>query len=300
MPNREETSLPGVNEWQAYCARANEEYKSFTQTIKTDVNIGGFQSSRDSIEIVRPYIRERQHPITLLTDLAVGLKRDIGLTRDTLHRAVLYRDLVLIEIGASNPVRISNAAEMRFVEGKRGHEEDDVNLYRKEDGSWHLKYEVYELKNGVDRGRYDLPVNPMIWPDIEEYIYNQRPLLFGPESPYVFRHIMRGWIDRCSDEQKKKLRTSPMLYSGLSDKFVKYSQRFIPGCAGFGAHSCRHIVATEWLKNNPGSYAVAASILHDSEQVVKEAYDWCEPKDKAVFWYQHLSQVFGEMTAGRL
>jgi hypothetical protein len=93
------------------------------------------------------------------------------------------------------------------------------------------------------------------------------------------------------------MKVSPMNSGYLSEKFRRYSQRFITGCAGFPAHCCRHIVATEWLKNHPGSYAVPASVLHDSEEMVKTTYDWCEQKDKAILWEHHLGGLLREAGA---
>jgi hypothetical protein len=50
-------------------------------------------------------------------------------------------------------------------------------------------------------------------------------------------------------------------------------------------------VATEWLKFNPSAYAVAATILHDSEKMAKETYSWVTPNDIIPFWMQHLGKV---------
>lgn len=252
------------------------------------------------MQLMKPLIRARQHPVTLLLDIVNGLRREVALASTPVGKAILFRDMWMTELEASNPVRISNVAGMRFIEGKEGHKEEEVNLYVLKDGSWHLKYEVGELKNGAIRGRYDLPLNPAIWKDTEEYIYVHRPLLAGADECNFVLRPEPAYIKTLPSDERKEAIIRMMNPGSLSDKFQEYSQCFIPGCVGFGAHECRHIVATEWIKNHPGAYAVAAAVLHDSEQIVRETYDWCEPKDKAIFWQSYLAEIMRrEMTVGK-
>jgi hypothetical protein len=279
-------------QWHSYCAEVHERINNISNNIAKDRNIGGFQKSRDSIEVVRPYIRQRQHPITILFEIIEGLRADISMTTDPVQKALLFRNMWMFELETSNPVRVTNLTLMRFIEGKEGHKEDPVNLYLKKDGSWHLKYEIKELKNGAYRGRYDLPLNPAIWKDTEEYMFRHRPLLLGPESSWVLRPDPAHILSQVAAEDKEKALLAPMTSKRISEIFSELSQAYLPDCAGFGPHCCRHLVATEWLKNHPGAYAVAAAVLHDSERIVKDAYDWCEPKDKAAFWDSYLGSLF--------
>jgi integrase len=284
--------------WRSYCAEVHDSLNDLCHVIKTDKNAGGFKQSRDTMALLKPFIHERQHPVTLLFDIVSGLKREMELASNPVKKAMLFRDMWMVRVEMSNPMRIGNIAGMRFIEGKEGREDEQVNLYCLPDRSWHLKYEVYELKNGVQRGRYDLPLNPSIWTDTEEYIYVHRPLLAGSdECDYVLRPEP-SYIATLLPGERSEASINPMSAGTLSRKFREYSQCFIPGCSGFGAHGCRHIVATEWIKNHPGAYAIAAVMLHDSEQVVKETYDWCEPKDKAIFWQDYLTKIMTQETAG--
>jgi len=277
--------------WRLYCATVHDRLNEMTRAIEVDVNIGGFQQSRDGLDMLKPLIHARQHPITLLFDIVDGLRHEISLTEDPIERAVLFRDMWLTELEASNPMRLGNIVSMRYVEGKRGNKKDKVNLYRLEDGSWNLKYEIGELKNGCWRGRYNLPLNPAIWKDTEEYIYVHRPLLAGADQcDFVLRPNPCYLKTLHGSEGSEAVRCS-MNPSNISSRFKIYSHQFITGCSGFGLHGCRHIVATEWIKNHPGAYAIAAVVLHDSEEMVKTTYNWCEPKDVAVFWQSYLQEL---------
>jgi hypothetical protein len=296
----EQSSTVNSDLWRSYCAEAHERFKDLCHTIETDQNIGGFKQSRDTLEMLKPLIRERQHPITLLLDIVNGLRREVALASTPVEKAKLFRDMWMVELEASNPMRIGNVAGMLFIEGKEGREDDKVNLYHLKDRSWNLKYEVDELKNGASRGRYDLPLNPAIWADTEEYIYVYRPLLAGAEKCDFVLRPEPAYIEGLPSDEREEAIIQMMSSGSLSQKFCDYSQCFIPGCVGFRAHGCRHIVATEWIKNHPGAYAVAAAVLHDSEQVVRKTYDWCEPKDKVIFWQSYLGEIMRrEMTVGK-
>lgn len=268
--------LTEIEAWQRHCAGAHKKLNNITKNIKQNE---GFGRSNDNIDVVKPLIRERQHPITVLVDIREGIRGEFSKTTNKVRRAVLFRDVLMFDF---------NLSEMRYVPRLKGNEADPTNLYQKSDGSWHLKYEVKELKNGYYRGRYDLPVHPSIWPDIEEYLNVHRPLLAGAaQCDYVFRPCIHP-LDKF---RRPILGTLPINASYLSDRVLLLSQLHLPGCVGFGAHAARHFAATEWLKNNPGAYAVAAAILHDSEEVVRITYSWVEPNDMIRFWNSHLGDV---------
>lgn len=289
-----------VKVWQTHCETAYLRLKEIMRGIQKDPS-QGFKRSNDSIEVIKPLIRARQHPITILLEMADKLRRDVELTNNGEKKAVLFRTMLLIKIVASNPMRIENIANMKYKEGCEGNEEDECNLYKKNgDGSWHLKYEKWELKNGFRRGRYNLPIHQTVWKDIEEYVKVHRPKLVGSEEcNYVFRHSQE-YFKRLSPEEREILKTKPMNSHQLSDSILELSQMLIDDCLGFSAHTARHFAVTEWLKNNPGAYPVAAAILHDSEEMARNTYNWCEPDDMAPFWTDHFGKVVKKFEEGNL
>lgn len=281
--------------WEERCREAHKRINRITSLIKNNRDKSeSFNFTRDTtIEIVKPLVKEREHPISVLMDIAEGLRYDFRRAATLEDKAGLFRNMVMVEIVTSNPMRAVNIAEMRYMPGAKGYEHEPVNLYKTPDGSYRLKYEEYELKNGAIRGRYDLPVIAELTKDLDEYFAVWRPLLVGADAcHYVFRPSPLFLSGRLSDTSTV---TSPMTTGGLSNIMRCASQIYLPDCAGFGIHSARHFVATEYLKFNPGAYEIPATILHDSAEMIRDTYSWVTPDDKAAYWNTHLSFVLREL-----
>jgi len=301
----EELSPPILTKaiWQERCAEAHRRIKNIIRNLESSEDEAErFRQSRDtSLRVVKPLIREREHPISALTDITEGLRKSFNIARTPASKALIFRDMVMVGLLTSNPVRAINIVEMKYLKGSKGDEEDKVNLYKPADGSYRLKYEVWELKNGAQRGRYDLPVSAELTQDIDEYLSLWRPLLADAnESHYVFRPALNRSIARRKNQLNNKPEdiAKPISVNSFSRIINSASRRFIRDCAGFGPHAARHLVATEWLKFNPGAYAVAATILHDSEKIVKDFYSWVMPDDIIPFWMQHLGKVIRQSRRG--
>jgi len=78
------------------------------------------------------------------------------------------------------------------------------------------------------------------------------------------------------------------------------SKQFLPGCPGFGPHAIRHIVATDYIKNNPASYIVAADILHDKLETVMSAYAHLKAADGHRVYLGYRSLVAEAWKKGNL
>jgi hypothetical protein len=279
-------------EWQEKCREAHKRITNLVRSIRMNRNEQErFNQTRDTmVEVIQPLVRAREHPITVLTEIAEGLRYDFKRAGTFEDKALLFRNLILVELATSNPVRVLNIAGMRYKVGARGTKNDPTNLYKLPDGSYRLKYEPWELKNGATKGRYDLPINDEIVEDLDRYFSEWRPRLFGAAvCDYVFRpavHTLPSLLAR-----NPKAAGRAMNKSGLSEVMRFASQKYITNCAGFGIHCARHFVATEYLKLYPGAYEIPATALHDSVEVVKKAYSWVSPDDVIVFWNAHLSPL---------
>jgi integrase len=139
------------------------------------------------------------------------------------------------------------------------------------------------LKNHKGAARnnpLDVPLHESLWPYVEEFLFVHRQHLPGAkECDYVFRR---------KTARKSIEPDAPVPSCYLSRRIYALTQAYIPGCPGFSMHAFRHLVATEYIKNNPGGYAVAAAVLHDKEETVKECYAWVVPADKLLFWNQYV------------
>jgi integrase len=205
----------------------------------------------------------------------------------------------MVELVASNPMRAINIAEMKYKPGCKGYPHEKTNLYKTPDGHYRLKYEVHELKNGMWQGRYDLAVNREITKDLDEYLSKWRPLLVGADgSDYVLRPVFETPYHKADPDVPDKW-AAPLTGRYLSDIMFVVAQIYL-GCAGFGLHAARHFVATEHLKHHPGAYKVAAVVLHDSEEMVRDTYSWVTPDNIAAFWNEHLSGIIRKSRKGVL
>lgn len=278
--------------WREKCREAHKRITNLTRSIRTNRNEQErFNQTRDTIvEVILPLIMGREHPISVLLDIAEGLRYDFRRAGTFDDKALLFRNMILVKLVSSNPMRAGNIAGMRYKVGVMGTKNAPTNLYKMPDGSYRLKYEVGELKNGATRGRYDLPVNEEYTEDLDRYFRDWRPRLVGAaECDYVFRPSVETLPSLLAGNPKAAGR--PMHKSGLSDVMRCASQQYIHNCAGFRLHSARHFVATEYIKFYPGGYEVAATALHDSIEVVKKAYSWVSPDDIIILWNKHLTAV---------
>jgi integrase len=242
-----------------------------------------FKVTRDPFEPIRALINI-QHPLDVLFELADAYEADAPSRRASPHKkAVHYQNLFLIKFATLIPLRVFNLSVMTWKPDGTG------NLYQRPDGFWWVRFEPSYFKNqkGAAKDRpFDVPLHPTLWPYVEEFLFTHRPHLAGASAcDYVFRP---GTTRGAANFRNADLPTSTTV---LSRWVYKLSQRFIPDCPGFSIHAFRHLVATEYIKNNPAGYAIAAAILHDREETVRKNYAWVMPADKFGFWNDYVSTL---------
>jgi integrase len=232
-------------------------------------------------------ILDMQHPIEavflLLDRLEQAAKTVFGGSKG---RAALRRDMALIAILASNPLRGSHFSRMTYNPA-----DDSSNLYRR-DGRLHIRFERESFKNF--RGSacrdydYDYPVSEFAVPYVETYLNEYRNQFTWEDNlDLVFLNHMKAKGPQCGvDTLSTRLRDLTFLY--------------IPELApyGFGIHAFRHIVATEFIKNQLDGFEVAARVLHDTVQAVRDAYSELKGIDHAKI-YTAYSDVVHNAYQGR-
>ena len=64
-------------------------------------------------------------------------------------------------------------------------------------------------------------------------------------------------------------------------------QGYMPGQTPFRGHAIRHIIATDYLKRNPGDYITVAKLLHDELSTVLREYAHLQVDDslKRLTWH---------------
>ncbi len=259
--------------WSAWCRRTAAIVLSHRGSLRPYVHKG-----RDPTEAIRQ-ILDLPRPLEALFQMLDGMRAAMPpATMDPVRRAVAKRDLLLVEMLASNPLRVGMFSTMTCRDDGTG------NLYRGPDGSWNLRYPSGAFKNraGAARAPYDVAVSERLWPMIDEYLRSHRPHLMGAsDCDYVFRPNPR----RASPGSKLPDPRAPMRPGSLSNIVRIASQMHLPEGLGFSAHHIRHIIATHLIKVDPDKgWARAAYALHDQEETIHRAYGHLRVSETHGYW----------------
>jgi hypothetical protein len=165
------------------------------------------------------------------------------------------RELLLFSLTMSNPLRVENLSRLTYRSDNSGH-------VRKTVDGWQIVISKSELKNlhGEAKDKhYDQPIDPYVWPFLEEYLEIHRPK-FGNPSDYLF--------------VPDSARTDSLYWGNeaMSDKYRRLLQQYVPECPeGYGLNAPRHIVATHIVVTT-GNYIHAAHMLHNKVKTTQRSY----------------------------
>lgn len=270
-----------ASEWHDWCKRHRSVLKS---TLDDLVKEDEIKKTRDPFEPIRAIIVNNQHPLDSLFELADAYEADAPpRNASPQKKAIHYQCLFLIKFATLIPLRAFNFTVMTWRQDGTG------NLYQKPDGSWWVRFGPSYLKNhkgAAKNSPFDVPLHESLYSCVEKYLFVHRPHLLGAgECDYVFRP------GRPQEVTKTNRAGQTVERSFLSAQVRLITQRYVPNCPGFGLHAFRHLAATEYVKNNPAGYAVAAAVLHDREETIKRNYAWVLPADKFGFWNEYVSRL---------
>jgi len=142
----------------------------------------------------------------------------------------------------------------------------DQHLKRRKNGEWWLEFRKEEFKNRhALNSDYSVRVDIHMWPIIERYRSEFRPLLQGAgECDYVFRPAPGSRV---------KSKCQPIPRAAIFNLLQGLTYSYIDDSPGFGPHAFRHIVATDIIKKNPEfGFFLASKALHDRVETVERAY----------------------------
>lgn len=207
--------------------------------------------SRDQEKTIGP-ILAMARPLDALAHIVKKLEASLSST-DGLDEQRAARDVMLVSLLISNPLRALNLKRLTYLPDNTGH------LRQTAEGGWKLFIPRFEFKNihGAAKNRdYDMEIDPAVWPFISRYLRTYRPM-FGlnrPELVFVSeKNPAREW-------------------KGLNKRFREITRTLLRGSGGIGPHSVRNMYATQVIKQTKGDYIAAAEALHDEPETVKENY----------------------------
>jgi integrase len=229
------------------------------------------------------FILQDPHPCRFLNILVKNLEKALPseIKRPVSRR--IYNWYFVCSFLSAIPLRSSMLCNMQL----------DKNLYFKDD-SWRVRFDSIEFKNddGAAKDRdYDVICPDWLNPIIDKYLSVRKFYPGGGttngirDCEYVIRPSTNNGV-RTGD-------IFPIRTNTIFRYCVNATSKFIPNCKGFGPHTFRHIIATDWIKNHPEGYKIAAEILHDRIETVLKNYSHLETSDWLKHYNDHSNKNFG-------
>lgn len=238
-----------IADWATACARTHAWSQKTLKLLAPQKKI-----SRNPFEPIKE-ILELPNPMRAVTDMVRRMKAARPQTGG-LTEAIWARDILLIKLLASNPLRAKNMVLLTYRTDNTG------ELFQTRDGAWRIFIAPEKLKNQDGAAKdtpYDMPIHETVWGDIERYLKRYRQQFPNANSlDYVF----------LSSESK----AHPDSWESLNRRVFKLSKVYLWPYKGSGPHAFRYINGTAILKAQPGAWSLAAQVLHDREETVKAHY----------------------------
>lgn len=249
--------------WQTECARVWEVLRGRAKKLGA---IGVLGRSRDSTESIAAILAESR-PMRPVMGMIATLERSPPPQSAVSNHAVWLRDIVLLKMLVSNPLRAQHFSIMTFRRDNTG------NLYKTDTGEWRLRFKAADFKNEKHAAQtdYDAGIPAFLWKDIERYLDEGRPnLLEAAKCEYVFLRSRYGAQNMNSPDMQNRI---GMWFSeGIEVRVKELTLLLRPGYPAFRTHAFRHIVATDYLKRHPGAFLNVAHLLHDKLDTVLTTY----------------------------
>ena len=240
------------------CLAVAQDWKAVCTDVSRDP-VQPIQALLDSPEPLAPVLRAMERIRALARGATAGSKEE----------AVARRNELLLGVLLSNPLRRKNIVALTYKTDNSG------SVYRTAAGEWRIRIASRDFKNGKKRGaahRYDVAIASWLAPLITDYVEHFRPVLVGTstvDNLFVSSRDGRPLTD-------------------MTHVVHKLTRIHIPGSGGFGPHSFRHLVASDWLRRNPNDFLTVAELLNDTLEVVMKTYAHLK-KDDAL--NRHSSQL---------
>lgn len=235
--------------WADLCAQTIEVCQSWENAAKG-------RKSRDPEEQLR-LILSLEDPLNPFKEAIKKL--DIAAAAaapGSVYQALYKRDALLLALSLFNPLRSRTLTITKYIAPDEPFASKS-NLYQAEDGQWWLRYEKGDFKNdGSKPEAYNSPITRDLSFRLEQYLEIYRPVLTRsqPSSPWLFPNNTGG------------------RHCDVSDIIFRIAKHYIPEVRRLRLHALRHIVATAFLRRNPGQYVHLAGLLHDRLDTVLRTY----------------------------
>lgn len=255
-----------ASRWQEVCAAIHLKVRDRVKAIRGRERIWRSRDPREPIAS----ILASSSPLKVLLKFVQAVESNPPPLVHHRSYIVWLRDVVLLKMIVSNPLRASHFPLLRYLPSNKG------NLYQGSQGDWRLRFTSADFKNekGAANHDYDVAVEPSVAPWIARYLAEARPHSIGAaECDFFFLPFVLGpkrgeRTDGDYDTSKGGMWTS----EAMSRRMRVLTQQYVPDTPGFCTHAFRHIIATDHLKRHPGDYPTVAKLLHDKLETVLREY----------------------------
>jgi hypothetical protein len=182
-----------------------------------------------------------------------GIQLYAGVRRRPHWAFAQARNLALLAVSISNPVRLTNLRLVTYKPDNSGHFRKDSQ------GVWWLHIPREEFKNirGAARHRdYAQPLTPLAVKYLMAYLESHWPGRDNPRRGLVF--VARG--------------SENSIWRGLDEAYAQVTRQYMRGNMGFRTHGTRYLVGTSILMASHGNIELAALALHDMPSTVTSTY----------------------------
>ncbi len=242
-----------MREWEEICRETNRTFKQIRDSITSHKN-----SARKPPQTVRlDPIYRHPDPLQLLEDMIerYRISEPNHLDRGGESWLVWCRNMALLELLRSNPIRNRNIREMTY-------RPDGTGSLRRQGSKFLLYYVPHQVKNPRPGKRigYEALLSERASSWVDFYLENVWPN--WPRSEKA-----------AGDEVFLTRRGNPFTKEALSQEIKSLTEDFLgEELPGFRTHAIRHIIATGWLKRHPNEFNTVALLLNDKLETVMETY----------------------------
>lgn len=274
--------------WQEHCKRT---YQVIYSRVKAVVSSGHVQMSRDPFEANQAILSD-DRPLQIVLEMVLRMEKSAPPKHQGRVFLAWLRDLLLIMMLCTNPLRVSQFAVMTYRRDNSG------NLYQTNQGEWRLRYKGSDFKNerGAARHDYDVGVPCTLWPTIQRYLSEARPYLHGANTcDFVFLPTVNNERDVDKYGDPKINRHGMWNSEAISSRVYELTEKYLPDYPPFHGHAMRHIVATDYLKRVPGDYPTVARLLHDKLITVLNTYAHYEVDASLRRLHGYINGIWGSL-----
>jgi integrase len=244
-----------------------------------------FVQTRFPKENIGSFLKD-QHPIRFLIEMLKKMEKDIAASEDRYYYKTWMSMHFVCAFLTGIPLRSSMLCKMKF----------DQNLYKTKSG-WRLRFPTEEFKNfkGAAKDReYDIACPCWLNPIIDKYVEFRKTLPDGgidERGNYECNYVIRP-----SCPPKNKIPKEPVCTAVIYNWCTQATSKYIRNCCGFGPHGWRHILATDYIKNNVDGFVMAAYVLHDTTETVRKNYAHLETDDYIKHYNKYSENMYSSFS----